>query len=1178
MAFKLTQALNVKRIALGVLLFFVTCMLVCVISLTALLFTEKGRISIVSIALHTLHAVTGTKVEIHRLSTADLSVWSFERLTLSHKNAIVDIKNVHLAWQPEQLLQKHLHLTKLHAAEIHYYPQEPKETPSQNEAPALPTDISAFAPGFNVTVNDVNIPQVNIHHYSLLINEAPQPIPPLSLTGEIKLQQNAPLYSHLELRSHRAPAFEVALSVSQEPQTNKTTQPIHITGTLKEPAQGVIGSLLKLPIEQAIDAKAQFVVMPEAKGFRMQMEQLLFPLAKRRVHITGSFFLEDTIEQAEIPDLVVNIDNTQHRISGKWHKTEDVHNIYLTLNANQFPLDVFSPFNLPVQSGQLTGNVTIEGTTAHPTVSVNINAASQYKNLPFSVKVQGNGTQDKIDLEHFALNLDMGVITAQGKMDITGKQSQLNLGATNITLGHLQTFGVTLPETLEATLESGQALLTGNILNPDGSLTFQASGSYKQETFQVTGQLQKTADDITAQPLEIILLKKKSQAQVHGQINRRSYDANLILHSRSLPLQLLELANIALPDGLTAHLDSDITIAGRLNKPNIKGSAKLYGHLQEIPFQIHAQGDYENQHINIGTLTLHAYNEQVLNLEGSLHKDAYDLNLYAKKLPSQLLSAVGWPLPPGEFNAEIHAQGDETSPSFSGKIFYKTKLPGYNEQGKQENIDFQWTTNIETGKSANNEEVFRFASEFIRNKHPPGQVTIELPAKPYVAYITRGRFENAPIPTAATLDAKLNTQTISFFLDPEQHRLHGNMTSRLELKGTRNNFDLKGFINIHDSRYENPITGTIINHFQCVINIEQQTFTITPCHATDDDQGHYQLSGNITTPHKTQKGVVDITLDAEKASLINRSDIESELSGSLRLFGDFSTLTAQGDLDVSPLTVHLVSSSASNIPKIQVERVHSIEEPKNSNENSQKHIMPVVNLDILLAAKRQAYLRGRGLEAELVGNIHLKGNLQKTRYDGQFRTVRGVFKVFGKKFILTEGMVDFANNAISLYVTGEYDKKDQRIIANISGTNEDIKVSLSAVPTLPDDEILAFIIFGKAVQNITPVEAIQLATAVQTLRGGSNAIDPIGSARDILKVDTLSIESDTTDSGESGVNVGMGKYLNENVYLEVERTPNPTHPWRGSLEIELTPNISLESSAGGSNGLEGAEIKWKKDY
>ncbi|WNO07818.1 translocation/assembly module TamB domain-containing protein [Teredinibacter sp. KSP-S5-2] len=1175
----MSQQRNVKHIALGILLSVTTCVVVCAISVSALLFTEKGRLSLVSIAVNTLHTVTDIRVNIHSLSTPELSVWSFERLTLANQSStIVDIKNAHLAWQPKQLLQKHLHITKLHAAEINYYPPEQKETPKQKDTAALPTDISAFTPGLNTTVDDVNIQQVNVHHYSLLIDEKSQPIPTLSLTGEIKLHKDAPLYSHLALRSHTAPAFEIVLSISQEPQTQETIPPVHITGTFKEPARGIIGSLAKLPIKQAIDAKAQFVVIPEAKGIRMQLEQLLFPLAKRRVDITGSFFLAKTIEQAEVSDLVVNIDNTQHRISGKWDKTKDAHNIYLKLNASQFPLDVFSPFNLPVQTGQLTGEVIVAGTTTQPTANVNINAVSQYKNLPFSVKAQGNGTRDKIDLKHFTLNLDKGVITAQGKMDITGKQSQLNLSVTNILLGHLQTFGITLPETLEAKLESGQALLTGNILNPDGSLTFQASGSYKQETFQATGQIQKTADDIAIQHSEIILQKKNGKANVSGQINLRSYDANLSLHSRELPLQLLELANIALPDGLIAHLDSDLAIAGHLNKPNIKGAAKLYGHLQEMPFLINAQGGYQNQHIDIDTLTLHAYNEQVLNLEGSLEKGAYDIKLNAQKLPSQLLSTVGWPLPPGEFNAQIHAQGNETSPSFNGEIFYKTKLPGYNDQGRQEDIDFQWTTHIKTEKTSNNEDAFRFTSEFFRNKQPPGQVTIELPAKPYVDYITRGRFDNAPIPTAAILDAKLNAQTISFFLDPEQHRLYGNMNSHLEFKGTRNKIDLKGFINIHDTRYENPITGTIINHIQCVINIEQQTFTMTPCHATDDDQGRYQLSGNITAPPKAQMGAVDITLDADKASLINRPDIESELSGTLRLFGDFSTLTAQGNLDVSPLTVHLVSSSASNIPKIQVERVHSIDESKNANGNTQKHIVPIVNLDIILAAKRQAYLRGRGLEAELVGNIHLKGNLQKPRYDGQFRTVRGVFKVFGKKFTLTEGLVDFANNAISLYVTGEYDKKDQRVIANISGTNEDIKVSLSAEPALPDDEILAFIIFGKAVQNITPVEAIQLATAVQTLRGGSNAIDPIGSARDILKVDTLSIESDTTDSGESGMNVGMGKYLNENVYLEVERTPNPTHPWRGSLEIELTPNISLESSAGGSNGLEGAEIKWKKDY
>jgi hypothetical protein len=64
---------------------------------------------------------------------------------------------------------------------------------------------------------------------------------------------------------------------------------------------------------------------------------------------------------------------------------------------------------------------------------------------------------------------------------------------------------------------------------------------------------------------------------------------------------------------------------------------------------------------------------------------------------------------------------------------------------------------------------------------------------------------------------------------------------------------------------------------------------------------------------------------------------------------------------------------------------------------------------------------------------------------------------------------------------------------------------------------------------------------------------------------------------QSGVNVGIGKYLTEKVYLELGRTPNPSQPWKGNLEIELTPSINLESSTGGRKGIEGAKLKWKRD-
>ena len=104
-----------------------------------------------------------------------------------------------------------------------------------------------------------------------------------------------------------------------------------------------------------------------------------------------------------------------------------------------------------------------------------------------------------------------------------------------------------------------------------------------------------------------------------------------------------------------------------------------------------------------------------------------------------------------------------------------------------------------------------------------------------------------------------------------------------------------------------------------------------------------------------------------------------------------------------------------------------------------------------------------------------------------------------------------------------------------------------------------------------------MASAVNTLKGGGGGFDPIGSTRDLLGVDTLTVDSEENEAGDKGVKVGAGKYLSENVYLELERSSDPTHPWQGNILIELTPSISLESTTGGAKGGS-AELLWKRDY
>ena len=136
-------------------------------------------------------------------------------------------------------------------------------------------------------------------------------------------------------------------------------------------------------------------------------------------------------------------------------------------------------------------------------------------------------------------------------------------------------------------------------------------------------------------------------------------------------------------------------------------------------------------------------------------------------------------------------------------------------------------------------------------------------------------------------------------------------------------------------------------------------------------------------------------------------------------------------------------------------------------------------------------------------------------------------------------------------------------------------MDLSSVPTLPQEEILSRLLFGDSVQNISPLEAISLASAINTISNGSS-FNPLNTTREKLGFDSLRIGQDSEDDG-GGVNVGVGKYLNERVYLELERSSNPAQPWQGNLKIDVTKEVRLNSTAA-STGKTSASLEWRRDY
>ena len=201
----------------------------------------------------------------------------------------------------------------------------------------------------------------------------------------------------------------------------------------------------------------------------------------------------------------------------------------------------------------------------------------------------------------------------------------------------------------------------------------------------------------------------------------------------------------------------------------------------------------------------------------------------------------------------------------------------------------------------------------------------------------------------------------------------------------------------------------------------------------------------------------------------------------------------------------------------------------------------------------------------------------KPLIEGYISPVRGQFTFAGKSFVLTEGEISLVGGETinpELSLKAEYKGSNITAIVTISGTASNPKISFSSPDGLPQDEVLAQVLFGKSSGKLSAVEAVQLAETIATLSGKMGSGGGItGFVRDTLGVDVVSA-STNEETGEAEVSVG--KYVSDNIYVGVDQGTQ-SGGTRAKVQIELTPNISVESEMGQSTDSS-VGIFWKWDY
>lgn len=230
-----------------------------------------------------------------------------------------------------------------------------------------------------------------------------------------------------------------------------------------------------------------------------------------------------------------------------------------------------------------------------------------------------------------------------------------------------------------------------------------------------------------------------------------------------------------------------------------------------------------------------------------------------------------------------------------------------------------------------------------------------------------------------------------------------------------------------------------------------------------------------------------------------------------------------------------------------------------------------LQLDLRLNAPGRVFVRGRGLDAELGGALVLRGDTRNVVPAGDFTLIRGRLDLLGNRFTLTDGsasMVGTFMPFVRLTATTESDGVLTSV--TLSGPADSPEIIFSSVPELPEDEVLARLIFRRSLTSLSPFQAAQLALSVATLTGrADNSL--LSRTRQAMGLDDL----DFTVNEAGNTQLRAGRHIGERVYTDV--SVDSTGQGQVSINLDLTPNVTLRARAD-SGGGSGLGVFFERDY
>jgi translocation and assembly module TamB len=396
--------------------------------------------------------------------------------------------------------------------------------------------------------------------------------------------------------------------------------------------------------------------------------------------------------------------------------------------------------------------------------------------------------------------------------------------------------------------------------------------------------------------------------------------------------------------------------------------------------------------------------------------------------------------------------------------------------------------------------------------------------------------------------------------------------------GTLAQPQLSGTLAGEGLRLQSAISGTDIAGISARGRFEGSRLRFTQFAGTPTRGGSVSGSGTVDFANLSdQRGPqIDLRIAARAAPILAAAGLDATLTGPLRIVSDGvgGTIAGKVTVDRASWRLGIAQEEILALPRIATTEI-------NRRDGVESVILNAGGGDwqylVDATAPAQIDVDGLGIESVWSAAIRLRGSVSDPRIGGTATLERGTYTFAGTRFELVRGgKITFDPDGPinpQLDIDARTTRGGTDVSVAIEGRSQRPSITLSSEPALPQEELLAQLLFGGSVTSLSATDAIQLAAALAALQGGKG-LDPIGDLRRSIGLDQLRIVAADPITGQR-TGVALGKYFGNRLYIELVTDGQGYSATR--LEYRITSWLTLLGTVS-TIGRDSVSAEISRDY